>query len=91
MQRPIAKGRGGSVRAAVAELAHPLVEALHGEGVHAVYSAKSTDERTVIVDGRIRMLDGKIVGLDEKTNIAGAQQASSRILVAAGLPPGAGR
>ena len=37
------------------------------------------------------MLDGKIVGLDEKTNIAGAQQASSRILVAAGLPPAAGR
>ena len=58
---------------------------------YPVYSAKSTDVRTVIVDGRIRMLDGKIVGLDEKPNIAGAQQASSRILVAASLPPGAGR
>ena len=58
---------------------------------HLVYSAKSTDERTVIVDGRIRMLDGAIVGLDEKSVIEGARRASSRILVAAGLLPSAGR
>ena len=57
---------------------------------HLVYSAKSTDVRTVIVDGRIRMLDGDIVGLDEKSIIEGAQRASSRILVAAGLLPAAG-
>ena len=58
---------------------------------HLVYSARSTDVRTVIVDGQIRMLDGNIVGLDEKSIIDGAQQASSRILVAAGLLPAAGR
>ena len=58
---------------------------------HLVYSAKSTDVRTVIVDGRIRMLDGAIAGLDEKSVIEGAQRASSRILVAAGLLPAAGR
>ena len=58
---------------------------------HVVYSAKSSDVRTVIIDGRIRMLDGKIVGLDEKAVIAGAQQASSRILVAARLLPAAGQ
>ena len=57
---------------------------------HLVYSAKSTDVRTVIVDGRIRMLDGVITGLDERSVIDGAQQASSRILVAAGLLPAAG-
>ena len=58
---------------------------------HLVYSAKSTDVRTVVVDGRIRLLDGTIVGLDEKAAMAGAQQASSRILVAAGLLSEAGR
>ena len=57
---------------------------------HLVYSAKSTDVRTVIVDGQVRMLDGMIVGVDEKAVIEGAQQASSRILVAAGLLPAAG-
>ena len=57
---------------------------------HLVYSAKSTDVRTVVVDGRIRMLDGTLVGLDEKSAIAGAHQASSRILVAAGLLSEAG-
>ena len=56
---------------------------------HLVYSAKSTDVRTVIVDGEIRMLDGNIVGLDEKSIIEGAQRASSRILTAAGLLPAA--
>ena len=54
---------------------------------HLVYSAKSTDVRTVIVDGRIRMLDRAIPGLDENEVIEGAQQASSRILTAAGLLP----
>ena len=58
---------------------------------HLVYSAKSSDVRTVIIDGRIRMLDGKIVGFDEKAVIAGAQQASSRILVAARLLPAVGQ
>ena len=57
---------------------------------HLVYSAKATDVRTVIIDGRIRMLDGTIVGLDERAVLDGAQRASSRILVAAGLLPGAG-
>lgn len=57
---------------------------------HLVYSAKSTDVRTAIVDGRIRMLDGAFVGLDEKAIIEGAQRASSRILVAAGLLPASG-
>ena len=57
---------------------------------HLVYSAKSTDVRTVIVDGRIRKLDEAITGLDQKSVIDGAQQASSRILVAAGLLPAAG-
>ena len=58
---------------------------------HLVYSAKSTDVRTVIVDGRIRMLDGAIVGLDERSVIEGARQASSRILAAAGLLSSAGK
>ena len=58
---------------------------------HLVYSAKSTDVRTVIVDGRIRMLDGAIVGLDERSVIEGARKASSRILVAAGLLSSAGK
>ena len=58
---------------------------------HLVYSAKSTDVRTVIVDGRVRMLDGAVVGLDERSVIEGARQASSRILVAAGLLSPAGQ
>ena len=57
---------------------------------HLVYSAKSTDVRTVIVDGQVRMLDGMIAGLDEKAVIEGAQRASSRVLVAAGLLTQAG-
>lgn len=52
---------------------------------HLVYCAKSTDVRTVIVDGNVRMRDGEILGPDEKTVIAGAQRASTTILVAAGL------
>ena len=56
---------------------------------HLVYSAKSSDVRTVVVDGRIGLLDGTIVGLDEKAVIEGAQEASSKILVAAGLLPAA--
>ena len=54
---------------------------------HLVYSAKSTDVRTVIVDGHVRMFDGTTGELDEKSVIEGAQRASSRVLVAAGLLP----
>ena len=54
---------------------------------HLVYCSKSTDVRTVIVDGRVRMRDGDIVGLDEKTVLDGAQRASTTILTAAGLLP----
>ena len=57
---------------------------------HLVYSAKSTDVRTVIVDGHVRMLDGTTGELDEKSVIEGAQRASSRVLVAAGLLPPTG-
>lgn len=54
---------------------------------HLVYCAKSTDVQTVIVDGNVRMRDRNLVGLDEKTVLAGAQRASTTILVAAGLLP----
>ena len=57
---------------------------------HLVYSAKSTDVRTVIVDGHVRMFDGTTGELDEKSVIEGAQRASSRVLVAAGLLPPTG-
>ena len=52
---------------------------------HVVYGAKSSDVRTVIVDGKVRMRDGVLLGLDQKTILAGAQRASTKILVAAGL------
>ena len=54
---------------------------------HLVYSAKSTDVRTVIVDGIVRMLDGEILGLDENAVLGGAERASASILAAAGLRP----
>ena len=50
----------------------------------------SLPKAEVVVDGRTRMHDGTIPGLDEKAAIAGAHQASSRILVAAGLLSEAG-
>ena len=54
---------------------------------HLVYSAKSSDVRTVIVDGQVRLRDGAVVALDEKAVLDGAQRASSRVLFAAGLLP----
>ena len=59
----------------------------HQAYAHLVYSAKSTDVRTAIVDGHVRMLDGEIANLDEKAVIEGAQRASLRVLVAADLLP----
>ena len=52
---------------------------------HLVYCSRSSDVRTVIVDGQVRMRDATIEGLDEKTVLAGAQRASTSILTAAGL------
>lgn len=57
---------------------------------HLVYSAKSTDVRTVIIDGQIRVRDGTMLGLDRQTVISGAQRASTSILSAANLLPGSG-
>ena len=52
-----------------------------------VMQGRSSDVRTVIVDGRVVMRDGALPGIDEVELAQDAQRASERLLARAGLAP----
>ncbi|MEW2395360.1 amidohydrolase [Streptomyces sp. NPDC046862] len=53
---------------------------LHDPRAALVYSARASDVRTVIVDGRVLMRDGELLTVDEGELLAGADAVVARIL-----------
>ena len=52
-----------------------------------VMQGRSSDVRTVVVDGRVVMRDGELPGVDDVELARDAQRASERLLARAGLAP----
>jgi 5-methylthioadenosine/S-adenosylhomocysteine deaminase len=57
---------------------------VHDPLAHIVHSARPSDARTVVVDGRVVMRDRVILSIDEATVMANAQRAASALVARLG-------
>jgi len=62
------------------DLDQPHLCPLHNLASHLVYSARASDVRTVIVDGKPLLLDGVLQGLDEAAIMQEARARIKRLL-----------
>ncbi|MDD2420599.1 MAG: amidohydrolase [Heliobacteriaceae bacterium] len=60
-------------------LAQPHLAPRHDLVAHLVYAARGSDVDTVVVDGRVLVRSGKLVGLDEERIMAEAQKRAIRL------------
>lgn len=67
------------------DLLSPAWYPCRDEVANLVYSASGASVKTVIIDGRIVMQDGKILTVDEKDVVHQVQEASDRVLKRAGI------
>ena len=69
----------------VVDLRSPLVAPVHRVASALVYNASPRDLRDVVVDGRILIRDGRLVGADERRIMAEADKAARRLFDRAGI------
>ncbi|MDA8096681.1 MAG: amidohydrolase [Clostridia bacterium] len=66
------------------DLQKPHLCPLHDVSAHLVYSARGSDARTVIVDGKVLMRDYEVLSLDEEAVMAEAERRARRLIAEVG-------
>jgi 5-methylthioadenosine/S-adenosylhomocysteine deaminase len=70
----------------VVDLRSPFVMPVHRVVSALVYNASPRDVRDVIVDGKIRIRDRELIGVDEAAILARAEHAATELFRRAGVP-----
>lgn len=70
----------------VVDLRSPFIMPVHRVVSAIVYNASPRDVRDVIVDGRIRIRDRELIGVDEAGVLARAETAAAELFRRAGVP-----
>ncbi len=70
----------------IVDLRSPFVMPVHRVVSAIVYNASPRDVRDVIVDGRIRIRDRELIGVDEAAVLARAETAAAELFRRAGVP-----